>query len=190
MINKKYILYIFIFVMVLQYLVPAHMVYENEKILKYGSKFIIKAKSIGPYYNSSGRFIKVYAEPEYFDVAKDFKVPINRNIYLLIKKDDEKLSYFSGFSLKRPSSHTGWIRAKIKYSLNKKLYYSLPFDKYYINEDDAKELKRFFDRSLLIKNKDGTIGIKVLDGRAIVCGVFIKDIPIIKYMKDNKKVNE
>ena len=123
-------------------------------------------------------------------VALDFENSVNVSraddyeeglkVFVLLKKDSEGFSYLSSISNTQPDNNN-YLKLKIDYLYGDQLYFELPFDRFYLDENFAKEAEfAYWDES---REKNTYVIVRVLSGSAILEELFIHDVPVMDYLK-------
>ena len=163
---KNYKLIALIVLIVIQLCTPAYMVANKNHILKNGTEVKFEVRPFDPYDPFRGRYVSI--RPEIFSN----NAPRN-NPYGIIQIDENGYAKIVSTQQEKP---TGEIYVKSK----NKNYFSLPIDRYYMDEKLAPKAER------VTQNRSETdkiyVTARILNGSLVVSGLYVNDIPIEEYV--------
>ncbi|WP_010243995.1 GDYXXLXY domain-containing protein [Acetivibrio cellulolyticus] len=183
-------LYLFITLAVLQLLIPAQMILSHELTLLYGQEYKFHVEPADPYDPFRGKYLYINAENTEFTVNDAQNYHPDQVIYVLIENDANGFTKFSGISLTRPESGA-YIKSKITYitddknsNSKKTLHFSVPFDRYYMPENDAPAAEKLYNEKTSGNSiKDVYVVVKIHKGTAVLDKLYIGNKTIEEYLK-------
>jgi|TARA_B100001173_G_scaffold297426_1_gene294046 uncharacterized membrane-anchored protein len=184
-IDKKTILILFIFVAIAQLAVPISMIYKKESVAKSGEIYKFKTRPIDPYDPFRGKYITLNFERKSIEVEDREEWEDGEMAFFTLKKDS--LGYAEVFDISKSKPKNGdFIKMKVaiyhRGTMGKTISYKLPFDRFYMNEDEALNAEIEYEKANRNSNKENAYAVvKILDGEhvledVIIGGVSAKDL--------------
>ena len=184
-INKKTILIIFIFAAIAQLAVPISMIYKKEFVSKGGEIYKFQTRPIDPYDPFRGKYITLNFDRKPIEVENTEEWENGEMAFFTIKKDS--LGYAEVFGISKSKPKNGdFLKMKVyiyhRGNIGKTISYTLPFDRFYMNEDGALNAEIEYKKANRNSNKENAYAIvKILDGEhvledVIIGGVSAKDL--------------
>lgn len=184
-INKKTILILFIFVAIVQLAVPISMIYKKESVSKGGEIYKFQTRPIDPYDPFRGKYITLNFDRKPIEVENTKEWKNGEMAFFTIKKDS--LGYAEVFGIHKSKPKNGdFLKMKVNIyhrgTIGKTISYTLPFDRFYMNEDEALNAEREYEKANRNSHKENAYAIvKILDGEhvledVIIGGVSAKDL--------------
>jgi len=181
-----HIFLIFVAVVILQLVVPAKMIYDNEDVLKTGVVYKFKTQPIDPSDPFRGKYVTLrYA----LNSAKSLDSSLQRGERVLLYLEKDSLGYAKVKQVNKTELDIGndFIEVDVDwYDYNTKtVRFKLPFSRYYMEESKAKPAediyRRYNRRSDTINQTYALVAIK--SGDAVLKDVYIDDKPIVYYIE-------
>ena len=112
-----------------------------------------------------GRYIYLTFPEKYsqIPVQNDFNFDPKTTYYATLSCDENKLAKIDQLTTSKPT--TDYIEVKINYIHHNKAYITLPFNRFYLNEDLADKLER---QMPYLTNKRNFAIIKIKDGKGVI----------------------
>lgn len=170
---------IFLILAMIQLSVPMYIILSKEIILTAGKVFKFETLPVDPYDAFRGRYVS-------FRIANTIVTPEagfdnDETVYALITNGTNGFSYFYKVRKDRPSGQD-YIRTRIDYAERGYVTIAIPFDKYYIEEDEA-AAQSGSDHSGRGTNERAYVGVRVLGGEAVLEELYIAGLPVMQYLK-------
>jgi uncharacterized membrane-anchored protein len=194
--KSKWILVIFVVMVLAQWLVPAQMIYGSNEVLKRGVAMKFKCAPIDPNDPFRGKYIVLDFDMARYIIytAHDFK--IGQEVYLEIGEDSLGFAQIEKIHTAPPSANKVFLRAAIDYisyetglngyNENNKIYeisFDLPFRRFYLEETKAPRAEDLY-REGMSDTTGNTYGlVYLLKGEARIKDVFIRDTSIYELLK-------
>jgi uncharacterized membrane-anchored protein len=180
---KKYLLPIFILLVLVQWLVPGQLIWKKERILLTGKEFKFETEPVDPADPFRGRYISLNFKANIFTSLENLKS--GEKIYVELDKDKNGFAKIKNVTSKLPTSGADFIEATVNYVeyvtpnvTGNTIHIEYPFEEYYLDEYKAPKAEELY-RSSNRDNKQKTYAIvKVLNGDAVIKDVIINDRPL------------
>lgn len=167
---KKYLFVALALMIIAQIGVPVSMMVSRFDTLKTGTEYKFKVEPVDPYDAFRGRYvaIRVDAKSSIKEEGIQYaEITVNENGFATIEKTS-----------KEKPQNVDYIKAKMKYS-----HLQLPFERYYMEEKLAPRAETVYRERA---RKDAYIKVKVKNGNTVIEGLYIDNIKIEDYLKENK----
>lgn len=166
-----------------QWFVPGHMIYEQEQVLSEGTQYKFKTVPIDPNDPFRGKYITLNYE---MDTVKKPSEGINWNedIYVYIKTDKDGFAVATHASGNLLDTEQDYVITRAYGSYEDTLKFNLPFDILYMDENkayDAEVAVRRTARDTVATTCYGLVFVK--GDKAVLGDVFIDDISIKDYVE-------
>jgi len=167
--NKKTALIALILLIFAQLCAPAYMIANKYYTLKNGVEIKFSVRPVDPYDPFRGRYVSI--RPEVFRENS-----INRNRqYGIIEIDEDGYAGVTDTQDEKPAEGVLFVKSKSR------SYFSIPIDRYYMDEKLAPKAERATFGSNL--EDEIYVTARILNGNLVVSGLYINDIPIEEYIK-------
>ena len=158
---KKMLMPALIAVIVIQLFVPVYMIVNKYDILKTGEEFKFRVSPVDPYDAFRGRYVSLYPEQG--------QGSYGGGRYGVIAVGADGFARVSSVSDKKPASGA-YVKSSDRFS------FSLPVDRYYMNEKLAPEAEALVQQGEA--GKEAYVTARVKNGGLIVTGLFIDGVAI------------
>jgi len=162
-------------VFVIHLAIPIQMAIFQETILRQGREYKFRTQPIDPYDAFRGRYIALSFEEANKNNQNEYK----SKIYLPIGVGEDGFAVIKDVLIEKPESGDFVIAKTNKYFPYRII---LPFDRYYINENLANLGQKVLDTSS--EEKDAYALVKVHKGNCALKELYIKDKPILEYLRE------
>lgn len=184
--KTKYIFLLFVIVALMQLLVPAKMIADQEDILETGTAFKFKTIPVDPSDPFRGKYIVLNYKLNSVKVT-DSTLALKEKLYLYVKNDSLGYATVDQITSKLIDANSNYIIIKDYwyYAQQKELNFDLPFDRFYMKETKAKKAEDVYREALrdsLPNNIYGLVYIK--EGDAVLKDVIVNNESIAKYVED------
>jgi len=186
---KKIRIILFALVAIGMLAVPLYMVIKGEGLLRKGAVYIFKTAPVDPYDAMRGRYVTLNFERNFIDIPQGNEEKLNNGdlVFLSLRKDKDGFADFSAISKNKPEKGD-YIRLNISRLQDRRCYFVLPFNRFYMNEKLAPDAETaVFKASRMRSQSRCTATVRVYDGTAVVEDLFIDGVPIRDYIRKNKK---
>lgn len=170
--------------MILFIAVPLYMIWRYENVHSRGEIFRFKSEPVDPYDAFRGKYINLsfrgFNSILFPDTSKKFSV--GQTVYLEVQKDDSGFAYISK-TFSEPPSHHHYIETKVSYAYDSDFSVDIPFDRYYMNEELAPLAEDAYRE--YAREENVYVDVRVLDGKALIEEVYIRNKPIVKFLRED-----
>lgn len=178
----------FILLAVAQVALVLGMIASHEMLLRQGKQIKLRTAPVDPYDPFRGRFVTLD-----FDIARDIKIATRednfmegKQIYLLLREDDQGLAQRAGWSFQRPVNQD-YIKATVRYMYNQNASVTLPCDRYYLDEDLAPKAEKVYRDYSRRDTREAYVTARIQDGRMALEELFIAGVPIKEFVRRETK---
>jgi uncharacterized membrane-anchored protein len=169
---------------VIQIVIPAQMIFNQENILKTGTAYKFKTQPVDPSDPFKGKYIRLNYD---INQTKTKDTVWQRGDVAYVSIANDSLGFAKATKASKEAPKTGiYIETKVNWYAKgtSVLHFTLPYNEYYMEESKAKpaeDVYRIAQRDSLPNNTYALIYVK--DGDAVLDNVFINDIPIADYVE-------
>jgi len=200
--------FIFGIIVLIQLAVPTWMIQQHEQVLAQGQVFRFKTAPVDPYDLFRGRYValRIASDSASFPADSDeFKaMALNsaensaekagvhiivdaswapgRDYFVSLKTDKQGVTSLYKV-LKDPPETTPYLKLKVSSSEGTKLYFEMPFDRFYLEEKLAPAVESAYQDMSRTDNQQAYISVKVLDGRGVIEELYLDNLPAREYIQ-------
>ena len=184
MTGKNLRLALFIALAVIQLTVAAGAIIRSEMALRYGEVFRFKLEPVDPVDAFRGRYVALRFTEVSAPVAEGRPSLNRQKVYVPLVIDDDGFASFGPVVLERPEGEAYLrMRSGIEYTNEEgesRLSLALPFRRYYMTEELAKEV----DRSLWRRGqRPAWITVKVRNGAGTIDDLWVDGVPVREWLE-------
>lgn len=186
---KKYIIPLFFLIILVQLVVPAKMIFDQEQLIKYGKEFKFRTAPVDPNDPFRGKYIALNFKENTIDVAHYEKWEKGEDVYACIEEDENGFAKLNYVSHQKPE-HKHYILSTIQnvktsmdennITTNVEIRIQYPFNRYYMEESKAKAAEDLYRKSTADQKTLTYALVNVKEGKAT-----LKDVII-----DNKSIKD
>lgn len=177
----------FLLVALVQLYVPAQMIWNREEILGTGKEYKFRTAPIDPNDPFRGKYVALRFEQNWVKVHNLDNWKYEEEIFVNLKVDAKGFANVTGISKIKPAAGTSFVKAKVDYVSNenglKKLYFTYPFDRLYLEETLAQEAEETYAETQQNTTQIAYALVKIKDGDAVLQDVFIDSVSITEIVK-------
>lgn len=186
---KKYLVLIFILLVLVQWYVPGKMMWSKEEVLKQGKVFHFLTEPVDPEDPLRGRYVSLEFKADTIFVDQAFKQ--GETAYAELGTDA------AGFALlkklhKSPPPSSDYVEVTVAYQLfdynnkqSNKVVIDYPFEKFFMDEYKAPEAELLYQRSqrdTLSAGKTFAV-VSIYKGKGVTRDLVINNRPVRSYFK-------
>ncbi len=181
--KKKTLFLVFLAIAVIQLIVPAFMVYNNEDTLTTGTLYKFKTEPVDPNDPFRGKYVTLRYDLNSFASNESWKR--KTPIFIYIEKDENDFAKITTVSKNKMDSSNDYIIGKVRWydTYTKKVNFRLPFDRFYMEETKAKPAETVFreaQRDSLPNNTYALVAVK--NGHAVLKDVLVNEKSLAAYV--------
>lgn len=179
--NKSRLLQILVIFSLIQLLVPILMIAKREHTLQHGTIVKFRTAPVDPYDAFRGRYVALNFESR--SVAQDEQDDFRdgEKIHAAIGTDDEGFAFFAGIAREPPETGP-YLSTRISYVSGRSVHLRLPFDRFYMDEHEAPEAERAYQRHAARTNRNAYIQVRIKDGFGVIEDLYVDNTPIREYL--------
>ena len=191
--NKNILLILFLFVVMAQLFVPSQMIYNQEDILNTGKIVKFQCEPIDPNDPFRGKYITLKFKESAIKVKNLKEWNSNETIFAKIETSKDGFAKIKSISRTEPTDNSIYLKLKINYITEyegNKIYLDFPFNRFYMNENKAKNAEKVYTESTIDTTKIAYALIATKNGEAVIKDVLIDNISIKELAKANNNINK
>lgn len=181
--SKSFALLLVLLSFAVQLFVSARMIYNQEETLKSGTAYKFKTWPIDPSDPFRGKYIVLNHTVRSFETNENWS-DYKGKVYVYLKTDTTGFAAIKTVSRDPLPIPEDYVIAQSNYNYGKRVNFTLPFNRFYMNEHKAYDAERTMGlvQGDTTKICYGLVSIK--NGTAVLRNVFIDDIPIQQYVEN------
>lgn len=183
------VLWIFCGVALIQLWVPLSMIARREATLKHGATFKFRTRPVDPYDAFRGRYVRLRYESNNVATTNATRFYRGQKVYVGIDVDEDGWARLTDIGVERPREGA-YLKTQVQYHRNNQdcVRVNLPFDRFYMNEDDAPEAERQYRHASQREDRRAYALVRVRSGRAVIEDLYIEDLPIREFLQRTAEV--
>jgi len=189
--SLKIILPLFIIVGLVQWLVPAQMIWKREEVLKKGATYRFLTEPVDPTNPFIGNYITLNFKENVGKVKRGHLLVRDQTIYVLLTTDSAGFARVKGITAVEPANEPAYVKAKVRYTTeigitlespdSTEITIDYPFDEYYMEEYKAPKAETEYRKANRDTAQSTYAQVKIWKGTAVTENVFINNKPLTSY---------
>lgn len=192
--NKNMLFTLFLFVVAAQLFVPSQMIYNQEDIINTGKLVKFQCEPIDPNDPFRGKYITLNFKENKIKVKNLKDWNSNETIFAKIETSKDGFAKIKSISKTEPTDNSIYLKLKINYLADynneNTIYLDFPFNRFYMNENKAKNAEKVYAKSTLDSTKIAYALVATKNGEALIKDVLIDNISIKELAKANNNTNK
>ena len=172
---------LFIIVFLAQLSIPLSMIIQKEMVLTKGELVKFQVEPVDPHDAFRGKYLNIGVVEDLVYTETDL-LKENQTVYGIVYKDSMGFSYFHDITINEPDDGI-YIKCSIDYVSSEYVTLTLPFDRYYINEEYNQLGEDLYNRYSRGDKKDAYITVRIKKGKAVLENMYLADIEINKFIE-------
>lgn len=168
----------FVLLAIVQLIVPAKMIWDQEQVLTSGKVYKFKTQPIDPTDPFRGKYIVLNYEINSFNTSHK-EYTYDDKIYVYITENEEGFAEVHTISKELLSIDLDYIITKVISSYDGKVNFELPFNRFYMEESKAPKAERVYNEAnrndglkdvyalVYIKESVAVLGDVIINGQSI-----------------------
>lgn len=185
--NKRILLTVFIFLLVIQLIVPAYMIFNRELVLSSGKQLKFRVEPVDPYHPFRGRYVSVNIRDTEVRVEEEDKYYNGQTVYGVLDVDEKGFASISGISRTVPEGKD-YFKTKVMYVYENdggnRVRIKPPFDRYYMEEKLAPKAESEYNARVRERNEDVYVTTKLLNGSVVLERLYIEGVTVEEFIKN------
>lgn len=182
--KAKSLLILFGIAVLLQLAVPASMIVQRERVLAHGQAFKFRTAPVDPYDAFRGRFVALGFDQNSVEVPADHDFARGQTVHALLAEDADGFTTFTEIRRLRPAAEP-YLTAKIQYVSGNNARLQLPFDRFYMDENEAPQAERVYRQNSVRSNRNAYVQVRIEKGFGVIEDLYVDDVPIRTYLESH-----
>lgn len=167
-----------------QLAVPASMILKRERTLAHGQAFKFRTAPVDPYDAFRGRYVALgfdqrsVAAPPGHDFAR------GQTVHVRLEEDADGFATFAEALRDRPDP-APYLTTKIQYVGGDLVHLRLPFDRFYMDENEAPAAEQAYRQNSVRSNRNAYVQVRIEKGFGVIEDLYVDDTPIRTYLADH-----
>jgi hypothetical protein len=193
--SKKLLLTAFILVALAQLFIPWQMISKQAGIAETGTEFKFKTEfKINRANNRAGsslggKYIWLQFAENHIKIADKKEWEENQSAYVLFSMDSAGFAKIKSVTKDKPINSSDWVRARTmiywKDSTSLQLIY--PFNNYYIEDTNPKDIDAIINKELNDSLKINYLKVRIKENQFIIKDLLIDGVPFKEIVRNSKK---
>lgn len=180
------ILALFCCVAAAQLAVPAAMILRREATLREGRLFKFRTTPVDPYDAFRGRYVALSIEGLDMPVPSGIELTRNQSVYVRVEEGEDGFAKLASITLDRPSDDA-YVQARVVWMPKPgTVRLRVPFDRYYMDEEDAPEAERAYRQHSRRGKRDAYVAVRIKKGFAVIEELYVGGEPIGEFIEDRE----
>ncbi len=182
--NKMILWIAFAAVVLVQWYVPASMIFDREHIIQHGRAWKFNTEPVDPTDVFRGKYIQLLFRDTDVKNTLDTLPDDILELYVRLVEDSNGFAIPTEVFLENPANSDDILRVNIPYwggSVNKfidgveekRINFDYPFNRFYMEEGKAGPAETAFNQSRLDNSSQSWAVVSILDGEAVITDVMI-----------------
>jgi len=178
---KKIVIALFVVMCLAQWIVPGKMVYDSENTIAEGTLYKFKTAPIDPSDPMRGKYITLNFQENFFQFTDSAEWQRGEQIFVTFTTDSAGFAIPEQVYHTRPQaeSYLGTFVDYVDYTYDYKVWYKLPFDRFYLEESKASQAEQIYWKAQRDSAQVAYAEVSIGQGQAVLKNVIINDKPII-----------
>lgn len=184
---------LFLFVAMAQLFVPSQMIYNQEDIINTGKLVKFQCEPIDPNDPFRGKYITLKFKESTIKVKNVKEWNSNETIFAKIETAKDGFAKIKSISKTKPNDDSIYLKLKINYITEydgNKIHLDFPFNRFYMNENKAKNAEIAYAESTKDTTKIAYALVATKNGEAVIKDVLIDNISIKELANANNNTNK
>ena len=182
----------FILMVLVQFYVPAKMIFDREDIIKSGVAYKFKTAPVDPNDPFRGKYIRLRFKRKSIRVDTTLDWHMGEQVYASLNTDPNGFATVESVSKTAPTNTPDFLKVEVRRPPYKtdQITIDYPFDRFYMEESKAYDAEvlsrvRFKDTSKVVHAL-----VHIKDGEGVLSNVFIDDVAISEVVKQKQKMGK
>lgn len=162
--------------------VPLSMIVDREITLRQGHAMRFQTAPVDPYDAFRGKFVALRIEPENILVPPDITVSVKRPFYAALAADSNGFARVSALHTSAPADGD-YVKVRVHWHSGTNAFIRYPFDRYYMNEQDAPRAELAYGRNSTRTNRNTYVIVRLRHGDAVIEDLIIDNQPVAKFLQ-------
>ena len=188
--NKLFVV-LFAAMCVIQWIVPAKMIYESEHTIADGELYKFKTEPIDPTDPFRGKYITLNFEADYIELYDSTDWQAGQQAFVTFTSNPS--GYAVPLEILHEEPETGnYLRTNVqyvsRYQERLRVQFDLPFDRFYMEESKAPEAEKLYWEALRDTVQVAYGLVSIGKGQAVLQDVFVNDKAIVDLIQEKRAI--
>jgi uncharacterized membrane-anchored protein len=188
--NSRVVFLLFVLIAVIQLAVPIAEIVRHEQVLQSGVPYKFRTAPVDPADAFRGRYVALAYEGTAAPLREGDDLWYGTPAYVRLGKDEAGFARFVELSATPPESGD-YLLVESRFTGQRgdeeEMHFSLPFDRFYMDETDAPRAEAAYRRYAGRSDSDTVTAyvlVRVKEGRGVIEELYIKDKPIGVFLSE------
>lgn len=172
---KNITIILFAVAALLQWMVPANMIFKSNKVIDIGKTFRFKVQPVDPAHPFAGRYMALRFTENRTPAKPDLKIEHGTGLYAEIVTKDNQYAGIRDVSLLPFTQTRDYIKITVKYHDPDYIYIEYPFERWYMKESKAIDAEKRLNAMLQDSTSTVYAEVKILNGSAVLQDVIVNN---------------
>ena len=167
-----------------QLAVPASMILKRERVLAHGQAFKFRTAPVDPYDAFRGRYVALGFDQRSLAAPPGHDFARGQTVHAVLVEDADGFATFAGLRRDRPDAEP-YLTTKIQYVGGDLVHLRLPFDRFYMDENEAPAAEQAYRQNSVRSNRNAYVQVRIEKGFGVIEDLYVDDTPIREYLDRN-----
>ena len=179
--KTKSMLFLLGIVVLLQLAVPTSMISKRERVLAQGQLFKFRTAPVDPYDAFRGRFVALGFDQDSVVAPPGHDFARGQTVHVVLAEDAEGFATLANLRRDRPDAEP-YLTTQIQYVGGDLVHLRLPFDRFYMDENEAPEAERVYRQNSVRSNRNAYVQVRIEKGFGVIEDLYVDGTPIRDYL--------
>ena len=160
---------------------PASMILKRERVLAHGQAFKFRTAPVDPYDAFRGRYVALGFDQRSIAVPHGHDFARGQTVHAVLVEDAEGFATLAGLRRDRPDAEP-YLTTRIQYVGGNQVHLRLPFDRFYMDENEAPAAEQAYRQNSARSNRNAYIQVRIEKGFGVIEDLYVDDAPIREYL--------
>lgn len=181
--KTRLLLGLFGLALVAQLAVPASMILKRERVLARGQAFKFRTAPVDPYDAFRGRYVALGFDGNSVAAPPGHEFARGQTVHVRLEEDAEGFAKLAELRRDRPDA-APYLTTKIRYVGGNLVHLHLPFDRFYMDENEAPAAEGVYRQNSVRSNRNAYVQVRIEKGFAVLEDLYVDGQPIRTYLAD------
>ena len=169
------------FAILAQLAVPASMILKRERVLAHGQAFKFRTAPVDPTDAFRGRYVALGFDGNSVAAPPGHEFARGQTVHVRLEEDAEGFAKLAELRRDRPDA-APYLTTKIRYVGGNLVHLHLPFDRFYMDENEAPAAERAYWKYSVSSNRNAYVQVRIEKGFAVLEDLYVDGQPIRDYL--------
>lgn len=186
--NKKYLIPLFLIMVLAQLYVPGKMIFDEESIIQKGTSYLFELEPVDPTDFFRGKYITLgfKENKKFIDTIGIFSE--GRTVYAMLSNNKKGIVKIDSLTLFPPDNAIPYFTTTISYSTrwgkdSTTVYIEFPFNRFYMEESKAPLAEIEYNQVARTDTIAALGKVYIFEGKTVLTDVLIGDTPIGEWVE-------